>query len=193
MNLPYMALRLGMPTSVTAELTTPLNEETGPEGCLITYEFPARGKLPAVTLYWYERRRPPEKLLLGQKPGGPNSGGMLMIGSRGTLYSTGDYGDSSMLLLPLAQFHGFEDPKPTLPRVGGQHHREWVDAIRGGPAPMSNFVDYAAQLAEVVLLGNVAIRTGGKRVVWNAAKMQATDLPAADRFIRRERRKGWEL
>jgi hypothetical protein len=46
---------------------------------------------------------------------------------------------------------------------------------------------------ETVLLGNVAIRSGVKRLVWNAEKMQAADLPTADRFIRRERRKGWEL
>jgi hypothetical protein len=51
----------------------------------------------------------------------------------------------------------------------------------------------AMQFAEVVLLGNVAIRVGGKRVVWDSAKMQATDLPAADPFIRREYRKGWTL
>jgi hypothetical protein len=58
---------------------------------------------------------------------------------------------------------------------------------------MSNFVDYSAQLAEVVLLGNVALRVGGKRVVWNAEKMQAVDLPAAEPLIRREYRKGWNL
>jgi predicted dehydrogenase len=195
MNLPFMSLRLGLPTSVIAELTTPLNDETGPEGCKITYEFPARGKLPPVTLHWYERRRPPDKLMLGQKQG---NSGMLMIGSRGTLYSTGDYGNNFQLL-PLDQYKGYQDPAPTLPRVGGGHHREWVNAIRGGPKPMSNFVDYAALLAETVLLGNVAIRVGGARgagahrVVWNGEKMQAVDLPAADRFIRREYRKGWSL
>lgn len=58
---------------------------------------------------------------------------------------------------------------------------------------MSNFVDYSAQFTEVVLLGNVAIRVGGKRVVWNAEKMTAVDLAAADPFIRRQYRKGWEL
>jgi predicted dehydrogenase len=191
MNLPYMSLRLGLPTSVVAELTTPLNEETLPMGCLITYEFAARGKLPPVTLYWYERRRPPDQLLLGQKPGGS---GMLMIGSRGTLYSTGDYGDRFQLL-PLEQFRGYESPTPTLPRVAGgeKHHREWLNAIRGGRPAMSNFVDYAAQLAETALLGNLAIRCSGKKVVWNAEKMQATEPAAADRFIRREYRKGWSL
>ncbi len=189
MNLPFMSLRLGLPTSVIAELTTPLNEETAPEGCRITFEFPARGKLPPVTIYWYERRRPPAKLLMGLDV--PASG-MLMIGSKGSLYSTGDYGDQ-FRLLPEAQFKGFQDPKRTLPRVGSRHHQEWIDAIRGGRPAMSNFVDYAALLTEAVLLGNLAIRCGGKKVVWNAEKMLAVDMPAANRFIRREYRKGWEL
>ena len=156
MNLPYMSLKLGLPTSVIAELTTPLNEETAPMGCKVTFEFAARGKLPPVTIHWYERRQPPAKLLLGQKLG---ASGMLMIGSKGTLYSTGDYGDS-FRLLPEEQFKGFQDPPRTLPRSPG-HQREWLDAIRGGRPAMSNFVDYAAQLAETVLLGNVAIRVGG--------------------------------
>jgi predicted dehydrogenase len=189
MNLPYMALRLGLPTSVIAELDTPLNAETAPMGCRVTYEFPARGKLPACRMIWYERSRPPEKLLMGQKF---SNSGSLMVGTRGTMYSANDYG-GGLRLLPEADFKGFQDPKPTLPRAAGGHHREWIDGIRGGAAPMSNFVDYSAQFTEMVLLGNVAIRVGGKRVVWNAEKMIAVDLPAADPFIRREYRKGWEL
>jgi predicted dehydrogenase len=188
MNLPNMALRLGLPTSVIAELDTPLNPETAPMGCRVTYEFPARGKLPACRMVWYERSRPPEKLLMGQKF---SDSGSLMVGSRGTLYSPADYGQN-ITLLPLADFKNFQDPKPTLPRSPG-HHREWLNAVRGGPAAMSNFVDYAAQFAEMVLLGNVAIRVGGKRVVWNAEKMLAVDLAAADPFIRRQYRKGWDL
>jgi predicted dehydrogenase len=188
MNMPYRALRLGLPTAVVAELDTPLSAESPPLGCKVTYEFPARGKLPAVQLYWYERRLPPEKLLMGQKI---SSSGALLVGSRGTLYSSDDNGENNTLL-PLANFKNYQDPKPTLPRSPG-HHREWLDACRGGPAAMSNFVDYAAQLTEMALLGNLAIRVGGKRVVWNAEKMQATGLAAADPFIRREYRKGWEL
>jgi len=189
MNLPYMALRLGYPTSVTAELDTPLNPETAPMGCRVTYEFPARGKLPAVRMIWYERSRPPERLLMGQKF---SASGSLIVGSRGTMYSASDYG-GTLRLMPEKQFEGFQDPKPTLPRVGGAHHREWINAIRGGPAPMSNFVDYAAQFAEVVVLGNVAIRCGGQRVNYDAEKMRATDLPMADAFLRREYRRGWPL
>jgi len=188
MNMPYMALRLGYPTSVVAELITPLNAETAPMGCHVTYEFPARGKLPPVTLHWYERSRPPEKLLMGQKF---SNSGSIMIGSRGSMLTSGDYGYPNRLL-PEKNFRDFKDPAPTLPRSPG-HHREWLNGIRGGPAPMSNFVDYSAKFAEVVLLGNLAIRCGGKRVVWDAEKMRAIDLPAADPFIRREYRKGWTL
>ena len=154
----------------------------------MTYEFPARGKLPAVRLYWYERRRPPEKLLHGQKFA---DSGAVLVGTQGTMYSASDYG-ANIRLLPMNNFQNFQDPKPTLPRSPG-HHQEWLDAIRGGRPAMSNFVDYAALLAETVLLGNVAIRCGGKRVVWDAEKMRAVDMPAADAFIRREYRKGWSL
>jgi hypothetical protein len=57
---------------------------------------------------------------------------------------------------------------------------------------MSNFTDYSGPLTEMVLLGNVAIRVG-KRVVWNSEKLQAVDLAAANQYIRREYRKGWDL
>jgi hypothetical protein len=120
-----------------------------------------------------------------------SNSGSVLVGSRGTLYSSDDYGQNNRLM-PEADFQNYQDPKPTLPRSPG-HHREWIDAIRGGRPAMSNFVDYSAQFAEVVLLGNVAIRVGGKRVVWNAEKMLAVDLAAADPFIRRQYRKGWEL
>ena len=41
------------------------------------------------------------------------------------------------------------------------HQREWIDACKGGPSPLSNF-DYAGPLTETVLLGTIAIRTGQK-------------------------------
>lgn len=186
MNLPYMALRLGAPSAVSADVQGRVNPETGPMGCTVTYEFPARGKLPPVRLMWYERRLPPNNLMLGQKPSGS---GLLMIGTRGTLHSSSDYG-GSYSLLPEKNFQGHKPPAPTLPRSPG-HHAEWLRACKGGTPAMSNF-DYAGPFTEMVLLGNVAIRAG-KRIVWNSEKLQAVDLPAADQYIRREYRKGWTL
>jgi hypothetical protein len=56
---------------------------------------------------------------------------------------------------------------------------------------MANFADYACPLTELVLLGNVAMRTG-QRINWDAEKLQAINLPAANQYIRRTYRKGWE-
>jgi predicted dehydrogenase len=191
MNLPYMALQLGQPTSLIAEVRGRMSQESPPHregGCTITYEFPARGKLPAVRMKWYEgdNNLPPRELFHGQRV--VNSG-CLVVGARGVLYSPSDYG-GSYRLLPEATFKGYEPPKPTLPRSPG-HHAEWVRACKGGPAAMSNF-DYAGPFTEVVLLGNVAIRVG-KRIAWDSEHLRARDLPAADPFIRREYRKGWTL
>ncbi|MFO0865953.1 MAG: Gfo/Idh/MocA family oxidoreductase [Gemmataceae bacterium] len=185
MNMPYMALNLGAPNTVEADLATPLNNETGPNGCTVTYEFPARGEMPACKLYWYERRQPPERLMMGQKPTGS---GALLVGSKGTLLCTSDYGDN-FKLLPEADFRDFRPPAPTLPRSPG-HHAEWIRACKGGAAAMSNF-DYAGPLTEMVLLGNVAMRAQ-RKITWDSARL-TTDVPGAAQFIRREYRKGWEL
>jgi predicted dehydrogenase len=195
MNLPYMALQLGAPTSIVAEINGKLSPESPPSrerGCTVTYEFPARGKLPAVTLKWYEGRDnlPRRELFHGRKP---SDSGCLIVGARGILACidrrSADYG-GNYVLLPEGNFKDYRPPKPTLPRSPG-HHAEWIRACKGGPAAMSNF-EYAGPFTEAVLLGNVAMRVG-KRIVWDAEQMRARDLPAADPYIRREYRKGWTL
>jgi predicted dehydrogenase len=192
MNLAYMSLNLGAPTSIVADLATPINAETAPEGCTVTYEFPARrnlppgqGELPACRLLWYERRLPPSALFQGQKA---SESGCLLIGSKGTLYCSSENGDLRRLM-PENDFRDYQPPKPTLPRSPG-HHAEWIRACKGGPPAMSNF-DYSGPLTEMALLGNVAIRAG-ERVTWDASHLRATPT-AAQRFIRREYRQGWTL
>jgi len=192
MNMPYMALNLGAPTSVTADVAHAVNNETAPMGCTVTYEFPARGNLPPVRLYWYERRLPPRALFMdGLREGqNPSASGMLLVGSRGTIYSDSDYGGSRRML-PTADFANYQPPTPTLPRATGQH-AEWLLACKGGPPAMSNFVDYASGLTEMVLLGNVAMRTG-QRIDWDSTNLRVTNTSSAAQYIQREYRRGWEL
>ena len=47
-------------------------------------------------------------------------------------------------------------------------------------------------MTEAIHLGNVAYRTE-KKLQWDAENLCATIAPEADRFIRREYRKGWSL
>ena len=46
----------------------------------------------------------------------------------------------------------------------------------------------------MVLSGQLGMFAGmGKKVEWDVEKMQCTNLPEMNRFIRREYRKGWEV
>ncbi len=199
MNLPYMALELGAPSSVVAETDRPVNNQSPPSGSpadnvprmglMVTYEFPARGKRPPVTLKWYEVRRPPAELLQGQKIGGS---GCVIVGNKGSMYSPDDYGQRHVLL-PTKNYEGYQPPQPTIPRAPGNNpHQEWLRACKGGAPAMSNFTEYGGPLTEMALLGNVAIRVG-KRIDWDSVNLRARGLPAADQFIHREYRKGWTI
>jgi predicted dehydrogenase len=200
MNLPYMGLRLGAPTAVSARTRQPVNNESPPEGLTVTYEFPGRTAPPdsrehlgALTMTWYEGGLPPRELFLGALREGqrPSGSGCLVVGARGTLYSDseicGDY-----RLLPGDRFRDHRPPAPTLPRVGGQHHQEWVRACKGGRPALSNFPDHAAPLTETALLGNVAVRAGG-RIVWDSEHLRVTNNEVANRFLRREYPRGWSI
>ena len=56
---------------------------------------------------------------------------------------------------------------------------------------MSNF-DYAGAMTEAVLLGNVAVRAG-KKIHWDAKKLEITNLPEANQYLRTEYREGWRV
>src|SRR5207253_3234702 len=149
----------------------PLNPETFQEWATITYEFPARGDLAPCKLVWWEgikdgqRNLPPSELVQGNKF---SDSGLVLIGDKGILFSPNDYG-ASFTLLPEKDFAFYEGPQARLTRHFDDYashndlamKREWIEAIKGGPTPMSNF-DYAAQLTETMLLGNIAIRVGKK-------------------------------
>ena len=118
--------------------------------------------------------------------------GCLVVGKKGTLYSSNDYG-AKFQLLPAKEFEGYKAPKATLPRVHSGHHKEWLQAIKDGKpdVPMANF-DYGSRLTEALLLGNVAIAVGQK-IEWDGQNMVVTNHKEANGYIRREYRKGWTL
>lgn len=187
MNLPYMALKLGSPKAVEVIEISEYNPETYPKWSKIKYEFPARGDLPPVTVIWYDGGAlPPLDLFEGGKRA---SSGSLMIGEKGKLYSPGDYG-TNIILQPKKAFEDYKRPEPWIPRSPG-HHREWIEACKGGKPAMSNFIDYAVPLTEMVLLGNVAMRSGS-RVEYDPKTLTCPNNPKANKYLRREYRKGWD-
>jgi hypothetical protein len=112
------------------------------------------------------------------------------------MMSVSDYGGSLRLI-----FDGDKDAPEFgaapqfLPRTGGGdqiHKLEWLNAARGGPPALSNF-DYAGMLTEFILLGNAAIRTPGKKLLWDGPGMKFTNDAAANALLTRDYREGWAL
>lgn len=56
----HLALQLGAPTSVELVRQERSSKFSFPERCVIRFEFPARGAMPPVTVYWHDSARPEE-------------------------------------------------------------------------------------------------------------------------------------
>lgn len=182
-DLAFWALNLKAPVSVEAFGPEP-HPEIAPASMRAQYEYEARGDMPAVTVNWYQGTQKPEIWQRGEIP--QWGSGVLFVGDDGMLLS--DYGKH--VLLPEDRFADFQRPDPFIPKSIG-HHAEWIHAAKTGAPTTCNF-DYSGWLTEANHLGNVAFRTG-KKLIWNAAKMEATNAPEAAPLIRREYREGWEL
>jgi hypothetical protein len=66
-----------------------------------------------------------------------------------------------------------------------------VEAIRGGKPAMSNFPDYAVPLTEMMLVGNLAVWTGGK-LEWDAKNMKAS-VQGLEKLIKPEYHHGYSV
>ncbi|CAN5282755.1 Gfo/Idh/MocA family oxidoreductase [soil metagenome] len=211
-NMAFRALKLGYPTSVIAEATD-VNPETYPSSAKIIFQFPAREDMPAVTFNWYEGQRngkkvlPPQELVekavaMDTDPKHKKNGktalvdsGSILVGEKGILYSPDDYG-AQFYLSPAEEFKSVNRTKPEKTAINGKGDRgmkiEWVEAMKGGPAPYSNF-DFAAMLTEAILLGNIAIKNNGELLNWDGPNLKFTNSAKANEAVHYEYRKGWTL
>ena len=188
MDAPFWALNLSGNCRVTAE------SEGGtaicaPTASKVVYEFPARGKLPPIKYTWYDGGwlpPRPEGLFEADQP--MPKWGTLYMGTKGVIFSEGDYSESPRLL-PRERMTEFKKRPPRVyPRVPkGSPYIEWINACHGGPKPGSNIADYSADLTEMVSLGNVAIRAG-KPIQWDARRGVCVGLPEADAFVSKKYR-----
>ncbi|MEX2671104.1 MAG: Gfo/Idh/MocA family oxidoreductase [Phycisphaeraceae bacterium] len=190
----FWAFDPGHPISVEPLMTEGLTGDAFPTGSTVKWEFAAKGDRPAFTSYWYDGKKadgsanlPPRPDELDEDLRMPQSGN-LFIGDKGTILVSGDYGGGPRLI-PEAKRREFGRPPQLLERSPG-HHQEFVNAIKGGPKPGSNF-DYAGPMTETILLGNVALLSG-RKLEWDGPNMKVTNFDQANQFIRRQPRQGWE-
>ena len=98
-----------------------------------------------------------------------------------------------------------------IPSNSFNHYTSWVEAMVDGYGSdkhknLNSGFDVAGPISEVVLLGNVAVRSGllkrsprsnvfigRKRLDYDSKNMVITNFDQANQFLTREYRKGWEL
>jgi hypothetical protein len=186
----FYGLELDHPLTVEAE-SIDGSAECAPAKEKVVWSFGQRGELPPVTLSWYgggwEVPRPEDlekDRELGLK-------GAALIGEKGTIMWFDDYCAGprivpESLMQELARNKRL--PPKTIPRIPkSDHWMEWVNACKGGATPGSNF-EHSGPLSEMVVLGNVALRTG-KKIEWDAANCQVANVPEANAFVNKKYRK----
>ena len=192
MDAAFWTYDLRDPSTIVAE-TTRLFPESPPASCRITYEFPARGGRPAMTAVWRDGGLLPPRhpAYDGALPWPGATNGSAFFGSKGLLIG-GTYGEDPRLYpRKLMEQATASPPSEKYPRTEGVM-AEWIEACKGGGTPPgSNFVDHAGPLTEMVLLGNLAVRTG-ETIRWNAKKMTAGSA-TADELTGATYRQGWSL
>lgn len=184
----FWALELQHPTRV--EATHFGNTEyTFPLASMVYYDFPARGDMPPVKLTWYTEVMPnkPEELGPDEELVGGGQG-ILFIGSKGKIMCPGWAGEPT--LLPHSLHERYTRPEKTLKRSKG-HHRDWVDACKGGDPASANF-EYGGFLTEMAMLGNAAI-AAGEVLYWDGKAMKATNTDKAEPYLKPEYHNGYSI
>ncbi len=203
----FTTLNLGVPESAEAWATHTCsivdlvsrpakNDFSYPTACTLRFEFAARDNAPALDLFWYDG---------GMKPRLPAEveahdveiprEGILFVGDQGTIMG-GFHGQNPQLFAkgksePL--WKGGTPPQDAgrgRTRSGGRHS-PWLEEVKGGEQSPGSFLN-AGPITDTVNLGTVALRAG-KKVLFDSQNMKITNVADANKYLRREYRKGWEL
>jgi predicted dehydrogenase len=183
----FNALALTAPLSVRSEGAAP-NAWHWASNALIHYVFPGtkftEGK--TVKVIWYDGdQRPPREIqaLLGAVKF-PDQGS-IFLGTNGVMLLP-HIGKPQ--LLPVEKFAGFKMPQIE----NGNHYTLFLEAVRGNGKTTAGF-DYSGPLTETVLLGGVASHFPQTTLEWNSRALKFKNVSAANAFLRRTYRRGWEV
>lgn len=185
----FKALRLGHPAWVEASSSNhqcppEITRETAPVSSITRWFFPPDTGRDAVTITWWDGGlKPPQPEEMDSDSEFGENDWLLIVGDKGKMYGH--------VVIPNARAREIGPPPRVINRSPG-HYVEWVQACKGGPAAGSNFVDHAAHLAEVILLGNIAIRTKEK-LLWDGPGGRFTNSAAANQLLNPPYRSGWSL
>ncbi|MDP6409763.1 MAG: Gfo/Idh/MocA family oxidoreductase [Planctomycetota bacterium] len=190
----YWALEPGFPTEV--ELVAGAAFAGAPryaKNSTVRFRFSARGERPAFDVFWHDGgNRPdrPEELAEGKEM---TSEGALYIGTEAKMIALGQARNVPELL-PGSLHEEYGTPEQQIERSVDGHHKEWYLACTGEKPfdfPKCNF-SYAAPFTEMILLGCIAQRVGGK-LAYDPEKMTFEGRDDATALVTKEYREGWDF
>jgi len=186
-DTPYAALELTAPkwAKTTCRKPTGIGH---PEKNIVQYEFPGtKHTTDSMIWTWYDGSFAPPKGEEAMLP--PN----VKLPGQGSLFA----GEEGFMLLPHVgeaklypeeKFKDYQRPNVS----NNNHYHQWVDACMGKGETSDSF-SYAGPLTESLLLGVVANRFPDTKLMWDADKLEVTNLADANKLIRREYREGFEV
>jgi predicted dehydrogenase len=182
----FEAVGLGAPLTVRSEGVAP-NQWNWALNSLIHYVFPGTPYTAekTVPVTWYDGTSKPPANILALLEGDPQpNSGSIFVGTEGAMVLPHW---SRPQLYPDNKFKDFKFPQVP----DHDHWHQFIEACRGNGKTGANF-SYAGPLTEAVLLGSIACRFPQTTLEWNGAKLEFSEK-AANKFIRREYRKGWSI
>lgn len=167
-----------------------VNDVAFPYSCIVRFKFPKQETLPAFDLFWYDggmKPHTPEELEIDGKD--LPTEGMLFVGDQGKIL--GGFRNENPVLIPQARMKDYGAEQQEARDQSQGRDDVWVNAFLERKQSPGNFL-LAGPVSETINLGAVALRAG-KKVLYDASKMEITNVADANKYLRREYRKGWEL
>ena len=120
--------------------------------------------------------------------------GMMFVGDKGKILA--GFRVEGPRLIPEKRMSGYPPPEPPRrqqrdPGEVSPGIRQWIACCRGGAQSPGSFLN-AGPISDAMNLYSVALRSR-QRLVFDAENVKITNAPAANQYLSREYRKGWEL
>jgi hypothetical protein len=172
------------------------NDFSYPIAGVVRFKFPAKGERPAVDLIWYEggmHPPTPEELDADRKE--LPIEGMMFVGDKGKILAGFRVEEPRLIserrmgaaAVPEVAARRQRDPNQEL----SPGLKQWIACCRGGDQSPGSFL-HADAISDAMGLYAAALRSR-QRIFFDAENVRITNSAAADRYLSREYRKGFEL
>jgi len=194
----FKILDLAPPVAVEAS-SSDSHEETYPKASLVHLDFPARGGRPAARVVWYDGGlRPPRPAGLSeqdQRLFEPRQEGVMYVGEKGIILG-GFNGDNPRVYPPSPKYQAPARPPRPAGREAGPPRDgaidRWIAACKGGEPSLTNF-ELQSPVTEAFLLGCLAQRLPGERLLWDQTSSRVTNSEKANQHINPAYRSGYTV